>query len=265
MHEVAAAVLIASASEITQVVGQTSADLGSLIPGALGALLGGLGGVVLADRLARWREEHQRVAGRIANIKPFYFEEYLGPKIKEARKALQTHASTGAGGQHALRDTEVRDYRDRLSKGLQRIGVLIRFDGIPLEFALAMNGYQIVTDWLLIYPFVYEIRGTNSDDEAYKKWLKEPPFHRRHAEWLALICWIWADGQKFKLRDELQNELSKFETHFGESDELLDRERLLFKCDACISGPATGRLRKKILGDFRRKPKICEAIMGWWQ
>ena len=213
-------------------------------------MLGGVIVLVVNARLAGRREERGRVAERIVNIKPYYFDEYLDDKTKDARSALQND--------QRLELSESDRHRDTLSKRLQRVGVLIYFDGIPLEFALAMNGYQIVTDWLLIRQFVDEIRDTDRDAENSEKWLQDVPFHRRHAEWLALICWIWANTQSFELPEELQIALTTFERHFRGRERLLQREQLLFESETRIARSATERLREEILEDFRRKPKSTD-------
>ncbi|WP_048148329.1 hypothetical protein [Methanolacinia paynteri] len=149
---------------------------------------------------------------KIANIQYFFSDEYLNRKfpvplkiddtvvsnLKEARSFAKkkivpngTEINEEALNQFisaTLRSEWENKFAYELSLSIQRVGVMVLAGAISLEFVLAVNGRQIVNDWLIC-------------SELVKKKIRVPTitkngdgdvdFQRRHGEWLAYASAIW--------------------------------------------------------------------------
>jgi hypothetical protein len=216
---------------------------GMLVGGLIGSL-GSLAGILVIHWLERRREDRERANWQLTNVSTQYFSQYLSDEIKESRARLRT-----CGGRHLDMIETLRKDRNKISHGLQRIGVMIYVGSIPLNFALIMNAYQIVQDWLLIASFVEEIRGDNRrhDDQADTR---KVPYHRRHGEWLALVSWMWIRVQSFEVDAESTRDLDKFEAYYGGKKQIARRERLLFSYERRLAAPSTSALASHIRRRF---------------
>lgn len=72
---------------------------------------------------------------------------------------------------------------------LQRLGSLAFFGAIPIGWLLHLNSDQIIDDWLLCRAWIKDYQ--DKQQTSLVKWTIETPFHRRHAEWIALAASIW--------------------------------------------------------------------------
>lgn len=196
---------------------------------------------VIREWFARRREERDRTTWQFSNLKDFYFDQYLCEEVKKPREKLQ---SNNINKTHHIQNFD--DERDRISKAMQRIGAMVYVGGIPLSYVLIMNSYQIVSDWLLVFPFIRKIRKINSS----KKNIYEIPFHRRHAEWISLISWMWISSQKYSVNSETTKDMVKFKEHFGSYWRIAKREKLLFQSDEMMVSKDNVILRRKIRHDF---------------
>lgn len=192
--------------------------------------------VALVSFLAGWflqrrREERDRSYWQLSNVREYFFDEYLGENTNELRKQI-------ADPQRKRPDDADPEWR--LSVILQRVGMISYFGGLPLGYALASNAPQIVSDWLIIRSFVdQKVRQTNESGKA--------PFARRHAEWLALISWIWLQVQAYELSEKYRGDLDKLGTLYGGDQGVRQRENLLFEADRHLVSNLTKRIRRKIL------------------
>lgn len=194
------------------------------------AIVSILATLVLREWFARRREERDRSAWQTNNIKPFYFDQYLTDEIKEQRKSLQKIEKE----YFISLDKSFDENKDKISKALQRIGIMMYIGAIPLSYVLIMNGYQVVTDWMRISKFVDDIRGGN--------WLAAKsnniPYCRRHAEWLALVCFMYLKTSRYSINGDMLKDFECFEKHYGGYKKVLKSEGLLRKCDLQFAGKA---------------------------
>jgi hypothetical protein len=216
-----------------------------LIFGGLIGFLGSLLVLFVTHWLNRRREDREREKWQLTNINTYYYNQYLRDDIKESRKRLDSYT----GKDLSLLKTLRKDRRN-ISHALQRIGVMVYLGGIPLSYALVMNSYQIVHDWLLIASYVEDLRGSSRDTTQSE--FHEVPYHRRHGEWLALICWMWLQLQPFSVDPSSFNDMAKFEEYYGDYQELTIREKLLFSYEKRLAAPSTIALVHQIRSRFFR-------------
>ena len=93
-----------------------------------------------------------------------------------------------------IRDSDIKSQRPanqiafELAVALERIGLSVFAGGIDLALVLGLAADEIIADWPLCEAWVASYRERNptlvnrDDDIAY---------HRRHAEWLVLLSFLW--------------------------------------------------------------------------
>nr|VFK23056.1 MAG: hypothetical protein BECKLFY1418C_GA0070996_113311 [Candidatus Kentron sp. LFY] len=203
--------------------------------------------LVLREWFARRREERDRSSWQINNIKPFYFDEYLTDEIKDHRKSLQNKKTDFINI-----DINLEKDKDKISKAVQRIGIMTYIGAIPLSYVLIMNGFQVVTDWMHIAKFVDKVRGNN--------WLREGnsniPYARRHAEWLSLVCFMYLKNSRYSVNSDTLNGISEFEKYYGSYEKILSAEKNLRQGDIQFAGSANMRE----VNSIRRKYWLNEIL-----
>jgi len=199
--------------------------------------------LVLREWFARRREERDRSSWQINNIKPFYFDEYLTEEIKEHRESLQTRETD----YFINLDQSIEKDKDQISKAVQRIGIMAYIGAIPLSYVLIMNGFQVVTDWMHISKFVDKVRG---NDWIYEGG-KTVPYARRHAEWLALICFMYLKNSEYSVNIDTLNGIEEFEKHYGGYKNILAAEKKLRQVDFQFAGVANMRVVNSIRFKYR--------------
>ncbi|CAM4200739.1 hypothetical protein [Shewanella aquimarina] len=81
-----------------------------------------------------------------------------------------------------------------IADGLQSLGLLVMSGTIPSNLVLASVSDVIIDDWLISYFWVKSynkqenVRPMKNSDEKNSTY-----YHRRHAEWLALLTSLWFD------------------------------------------------------------------------
>ncbi len=199
--------------------------------------------LVLREWFARRREERDRSSWQINNIKPFYFDEYLTEEIKEHRESLQN----GEAHYFINLDQSLEKDKDKISKAVQRIGIMAYIGAIPLSYVLIMNGFQVVTDWMHISKFVDKVRGHDWVNEGGKN----VPYARRHAEWLALVCFMYLKNSEYSVNIDTLNGIEEFEKHYGGYKKILVAEKKLRRVDFQFAGVANIREVKRIRLKYR--------------
>ena len=105
-----------------------------------------------------------------------------GQRLRRSNNDAWTEASTNG---------EKRGWENRLayelSIALERIGIAVFTGVVPARFFLALAADQVIDDWMLCQNWITKYRESES--------VKDPKFgvyyHRRHAEWLFLLCVLW--------------------------------------------------------------------------
>ena len=200
--------------------------------------------LIIREWFAKQREERDRTAWQISNIKPFFFDEYLTDEIKGHRKSLQEKEK-----EYFLNiDPKLGNDKDKISKAVQRIGIMVYIGAIPLSYVLIMNGFQVVTDWMHISKYVDEIRGGNWRDN----YNKNIPYCRRHAEWLSLVCYMYLKTSNYSVNNKTDGGFKEFEDHYKGYKNILLAEKLLRNGDIQFAGKANMREVKSIRARYWR-------------
>ena len=183
-------------------------------------------------------KEHKNKSNE--NLKIYYNTEYLSKDVKESRKRLLTD-------QHISPELKNQDLYT-ISIALQRIGIMIYIGGIDLSFAILMNGFQILSDWILIHEFVYN--SLRNDEES----VIAVPCERRHAEWFVLILYQYLYKSEYSKNADKKRLLENFENLYRSSAEIIKKEKLIFEIDKNFVCPHTKKLVYRIRRDFY---KVC--------
>jgi hypothetical protein len=109
---------------------------------------------------------------------------------KEAAKAHRRSDSAGWARDATTLGTWQNKFCYELSIALERLGAAVFTGVVPSRLVLCVASDQLIEDWLLLSDFIEahrrrpggatrELRGEKLD------------YHRRHAEWLALLAGLW--------------------------------------------------------------------------
>lgn len=127
-----------------------------------------------------------------SSASPPRVDGYEVPRLRDlkgrAKKAL--HADPAAWAR-ASTDADKRDWENvlayELGIALNRIGIAVLTGVVPAGFFVTIAADQVLDDWALCREWVISYRQREStrlqDVGAH--------FHRRHAEWLFLLCTLW--------------------------------------------------------------------------
>lgn len=130
-----------------------------------------------------------------------------------------------------------------LSLALERVGAMVLAGAIPLELVLAINGDQIVDDWMYCSRFIEKrLRNPQVAPTSRVHDTKNLYYHRRHGEWLAYAAAIWL-FQKWE-----GGHLRDLEATFENVETMRKRERELRRIDSELIPEATQKSLRKILG-----------------
>lgn len=69
---------------------------------------------------------------------------------------------------------------------LERVGIATFSGAIPLSIVFALLADQIIDDWIICHTWV-----ANHRQKEMSLTPTNIPFHRRHAEWLSILCALW--------------------------------------------------------------------------
>lgn len=240
--------------ELTIITGEGAK---SDFPGYLNTVIGFLLGLIpfiISYYISTKREKRQNINWRMSNLKPHFFDEYLSPEIKTARKYVKDMVEIKALEE---KEKEVDEDQEKLTKeqikisqSLQRIGIATYMGVIPLSFGLLMSAYQFIDDWVNIESGIEKIQESKAKEN-----LDRVPFQRRHAEWLCLISFMWVKSQNYAHSRSLAAKTEIFQTQYGDSATILKREALLFDADKSFAHKTTKGLRADIVKKYKRLPK----------
>ena len=195
---------------------------------------------IIREVIARRREARRATEARLANVERYYYEQYLCAPVKDSRNHLRDPGVMERVG------TEFVEPANRLSIGLQRVGLMAFLGAIPLHYAFMMSSHQFVADWVRVHPHVRLIRGAVREAEL--------PYERRHGEWLALLAAMWIRTQAFEIRGANLQRLEEIEAIYGGREQMAARERALFKCEARFAGLDTRKMAQQVRRQFARIP-----------
>lgn len=173
-------------------------------------------------------------------MRQFLFDEYLGHKFltideitiperygKSKNTTLLRLAKNAAWDEWCSDEAEWCSNSDRdrdswqaktaceLAQVLENIGQATITGALPVEIVLAFFGNTIVEDWLLCRHWV---KGHRLSRPVYKG---NVAFHRRHAEWIALVCALWMKEwghEKGNLRGRLRTAMNLINEYGGERE-----------------------------------------------
>ncbi len=172
---------------------------------------------ILGGSMERVRESRQVQRQRVGNLSNLYFEEYWAPNIQIRRENISKQSKEEL--------SKWDNDKSIIARSLQRIALMSFTGGIPLQFSVTLNGLQIVSDWVVLYHFLRE------DDEAVV------PALWRHAEWLALVCWLRFAFEDFYLVPADRKAMENFFNAYGRSwKRISKREKRLRKLDSQFMG-----------------------------
>jgi hypothetical protein len=186
-----------------------------------------------SEKFARNRELRQRYSWQYSNLFNGFDELYLSPETKDIRgailKGIRSHSKS------------IENKRWALSVTLQRIALRVYVGVIPIQYVLANNGYQLLSDWSLVYDFVKSIRTKEGG----------VPYSRRHAEWFVLFSFIWLKTRKYSPNDSQVKAMESISALYGQFSTLITREAELFTNDIDLTSPELRAFRRKTLNHFR--------------
>lgn len=83
-----------------------------------------------------------------------------------------------------------RRVADEIAHSLQHLGLSVFTGVVPLKLLLASNGDGLILDWLVVKNMVDDLRRSKG---MYSMLVKSETVYarRRHAEWLALVAFLW--------------------------------------------------------------------------
>lgn len=196
--------------------------------------------LLIREGFARLRDSKEYSIWQIGNLKEQLELNYFGEEISKTRESLK----------RKLKSNEIILPTDRdaylLGKSLQQVGALCLLGSVPIRPLLFLNGPQVIEDWLAVKNHVYHIRG----QELYEPTVM--PFHRRHAEWVALLSVMWMMNQKnFDLPSKHKEIMNKFRKYYFGSDGILKRELFLFYADKEFSPTRLKTERRRIVKKFK--------------
>lgn len=197
-----------------------------LFSGTAGAII-----AVVLDRLVDffWRKRERQYA-RLYQVQSYFHDQYLNEKLKTARKTI--------AGNNVFK-ADQQELQWRISVVLQRVGIMVYAGGIPIEYTLAMNAPQFVADWAHCCEWTREqcwgIDCKKTSNTVPDEALQLVPFHRRHAEWLGLIAWMWLVNRRLQgmhLDKNSKDALISIIKLYGTPREIFKREKMLFEIDS---------------------------------
>ena len=164
-------------------------------------------------------------------------KEEIKPKDNETPEQARErflNATLGSGWENK--------FAYELSLGVERAGAMVLAGAIPLQLVLALNGGQIVDDWMYCSRFI-EKRLRNSQDAPTSRGhdAKNIYYHRRHGEWLAYAAAIWL-FQKWE-----GGHLSDLKATFGNVETMHKHEQELRRIDSELIPKATQNSLRRIL------------------
>ncbi len=204
---------------------------------------------------------------QIGNIPDLYVKEYLDRRfsvplrvgtqelhtLKEARALAKEeikprdNETPGQARERFLNATLGSCWENKfayeLSLALERVGAMVLAGAIPLELVLAINGDQVIDDWMYCSRFIEkrlrdpQVAPTSRVDDA-----KNIYYHRRHGEWLAYAAAIWL-FQKWE-----GGHLRDLGATFGNVEVMRKHEQELRRIDSELIPEATQKSLRKILG-----------------
>lgn len=131
-----------------------------------------------------------------------------------------------------------------LSLALEQVGAMILVGAIPLELVLAINGDQIVDDWMYCSRFIEKrLRNPQVAPTSRVHDAKNIYYHRRHGEWLAYAAAIWL-FQKWE-----GGHLIDLEATFGNVETMRKRELELRQVDSELIPETTQKSLRRILDE----------------
>lgn len=197
--------------------------------------------LIVRELFALNREKRNYLTYQYSNLDKYYFNEYLSSEIKECRRIIEK-----------ANNLEIKDLTKEkkiISRSLQRIGVMSYLGSIPLHYSLMMNSNQIISDWLYVKDLINDLR--YNENQPQDK-LEHLHYHRRNAEWLALINYMWLRTQNYVVRESLLVVQSKFKDYYENDKNIIRREKILYDIDKKFVSEATKNVRKNILKEFKK-------------
>jgi hypothetical protein len=114
--------------------------------------------------------------------------EILGRRVATVReaklKARQHLRNEDWEERSQSEDTPQNKIAFELSIALERVGVAVFTGIVPVRFLLSLAADQVVDDWFLCRAWIESYRTRQGISGTL-------PYHRRHAEWLVLLCRLW--------------------------------------------------------------------------
>lgn len=220
-------------------------DESNLTTSLVGAMIMFVLGLVVNQSIRNKKEKRDIERWQLGNIKDFFFEKYLAKEIKANRNAIKATES--------IDDVTSKD-KYELALCIQQMGISAYLGIIPLEPILANNAVQIVSDWALVFNHINHVRS----QEGFKK--LEVPLHRRHGEWLALICYQWIRYQDYiTAHEEYESYFDDFLKKYEDENSIIKRELLIFNSEKELLNSVTistvNKVRKKFLREKKRRTK----------
>lgn len=203
------------------------------------SLIATLVSILINEWFSRGREQRQNKNRQFNNLYSYYYEQYLSDDVKNSRNSLLD--------KEYKKTQEDMGHAGVLSRGLQRVAIMIYTGNLPLEYPFILNGAQIVQDWNVL-----------SSSLRVEESLNEIPIHWRHAEWLAILAWMNMVNQQqtIKIDDSYSQIIKNFYKLFGSQfKNIIAREKLLFKIDKDNAGKQVIKARKKIIKKFKKTVK----------
>ena len=239
-------------------------------------LLTAIGALVSATiaAIAIWHAKRARSEvswpDQIANLPDFFRNEYTERAfvppvevssthklhtLKDARLLLhqgllsqETNRIDQVLGEFHRNTLEIGTWQNRfayeLSLGLQSVGAMVLAGAIPLGWVLAVNGTQIIEDWIYCSRLVQErIRASNRINAKNLTGPNHVGYHRRHGEWLAYAAAIYV-SQNWE-GDYIDHLLRQM----GDLKFIREREREIRQLESGIIPRSTNVRVEKVLGN----------------
>ncbi|CAB1056321.1 hypothetical protein D1BOALGB6SA_1057 [Olavius sp. associated proteobacterium Delta 1] len=186
---------------------------------------------IIKELLASSRHNKIFDSHRLGNLYNFYFEQYLSDQIKEAREFIESSNT------EKIIDFPKRFEKQKiLARALQRVGIMCFTGTIPVEFAITMNGAQLVNDWVILKNLLRENGSEFNKLQAF--W--------RHAEWLALLTWLRFAFAELQMTDYEIKAMKDLLQKYKSVGKILRREKRLRKFDKEFLNAYTGAMVSKI-------------------
>jgi hypothetical protein len=151
-----------------------------------------------------------------------------------------------------------------LAAALDRVGILTCTKIIPLEYLLTTAAPMLVADWVRVGPWVRE-NGRDTQSDRYQS--RRAPFEYRHAEWVALVAWLWLT----KRREDgdvcfdagTTADLDMLVSEYGDEHDVLARMWKLYAVDEGRLVPLIRmwELEELVLG---HRPGLTTRLVRWW-